>query len=310
MIQEDVAFANLGLVVIDEQHRFGVKQREALISKGKVVDTLVMTATPIPRTLAMTVYGDLDLTIIDELPPGRKLPKTVLVSSTKIDQVYDFMKNEIKAGGQAYIVYPLIDESDKIQAKAATQMFEHLANEVFKDFKVGLLHGKMTQQEKDQVMESFARREIEILVSTTVIEVGVDVPGATVMMIENPERFGLAQLHQLRGRVGRSEKQGYCFLIVGNIDEEALERLRYFSMSKDGFEVAEYDLRLRGPGEFLGLRQHGLPDLKVADLMRDKEILIQARKDAEKLLNHPIDSKELLKKVQQLYGESLKLVNV
>ncbi|AEH50117.1 ATP-dependent DNA helicase RecG [Pseudothermotoga thermarum] len=310
LIQEDVEFANLGLVIIDEQHRFGVRQREALISKGKVVDVLVMTATPIPRTLAMTIYGDLDISIIDELPPGRKLPKTILISASKIDQVYDFVKNEVKNGGQAYIVYPLIDESDKVQAKAATQMFEHLAYEVFKDFKVGLLHGRMSQIEKDRIMESFANREIEILVSTTVIEVGIDVPGATVMVIENPERFGLAQLHQLRGRVGRSEKQGYCFLVVGNVDEETLERLRYFAMSKDGFEVAEYDLKLRGPGEFLGLRQHGLPDLRIADLTRDRDLLILARKDAEKLLTKREENKELFERVERLYGERLKLVKV
>ncbi len=310
LIQEDVKFSNLGLAVIDEQHRFGVRQREALLNKGKVVDVLVMTATPIPRTLAMAIYGDLDLTVIDELPPGRKPPKTVLVSSTKVDQVYDFVKNEVRAGGQAYIVYPLIDESDKLQLKAATQMYEHLSVDIFKDFKVGLLHGRMNQQEKDRVMESFAKRNIDILVSTTVIEVGIDVPGATVMVIENPERFGLAQLHQLRGRIGRSDKQSYCFLVTGNVDEQVLERLRYFATTKDGFAVAEYDLKLRGPGEFLGLRQHGLPDFKVADLMRDRDLLIQAKKDAERLLDLRSKSKELFEKVERIYGDRLKLVSV
>lgn len=310
LIQEDVNFANLGLVVIDEQHRFGVKQREALVSKGKALDTLVMTATPIPRTLALTIYGDLDLSIIDEMPPGRKEVKTLLVSVTKVDQVYDFLRKEVKEGGQAFIVYPLIEESDKIEAKAATQMYKHLAEEIFKGFKVGLLHGRMSQQEKDKIMESFALGEFDILVSTTVIEVGIDIPRATTIVIENPERFGLAQLHQLRGRVGRSEKQGYCFLVVGNVSEDALERLRYFSMTRNGFEVAEYDMKIRGPGEFLGLRQHGLPELKVADLVRDKDLLFKARADAETFLSKQREYPWLFEKVQKIYGDRLKLVKV
>lgn len=310
LIQEDVNFANLGLVVIDEQHRFGVKQREALVSKGKALDTLVMTATPIPRTLALTVYGDLDLTIIDEMPPGRKAVKTLLVSVSKVDQVHDFVKKELKEGGQAFVVYPLIDESDKIEAKAATQMYKYLSEQVFSEFKVGLLHGRMSQQEKDKVMESFAQGEYDLLVSTTVIEVGIDIPRATIMMIENPERFGLAQLHQLRGRVGRSERQGYCFLIVGNVSEDALERLRYFSMTKNGFEVAEYDMKIRGPGEFLGLRQHGLPELKVADLVRDRDLLFKARADAEIFLSKEHEYPWLFEKVQKLYGDRLKLVKI
>ncbi len=310
LIQEDVNFANLGLVVIDEQHRFGVKQREALVSKGRALDTLIMTATPIPRTLALTIYGDLDLTIIDEMPPGRKEVKTILVSVSKIDQVYDFVKKELREGGQAFVVYPLIEESDKIEAKAATQMYKHLSEQIFKEFKVGLLHGKMSQQEKDRVMESFALGEFDILVSTTVIEVGIDIPRATIMVIENPERFGLAQLHQLRGRVGRSEKQGYCFLIVGNVSEDALERLRYFSMTRNGFEVAEYDMKIRGPGEFLGLKQHGLPELKVADLVRDKELLFKARADAEAFLFKQKEYPWLFEKVQKIYGDRLKLIKV
>ncbi len=309
LIQEDVNFSNLGLVVIDEQHRFGVKQREALVSKGKALDTLVMTATPIPRTLALTIYGDLDITVIDEMPPGRKEVKTILASVSKIDQVHDFIRKELKEGGQVFVVYPLIEESDKIQAKAATQMYEHLSEEVFKDFRVGLLHGRMSQQEKDKVMESFAQGEYDVLVSTTVIEVGIDIPRATVMLIENPERFGLAQLHQLRGRVGRGERQGYCFLVVGNVAEDALERLRYFSMTKNGFEVAEYDMKIRGPGEFLGLKQHGLPELRVADLVRDKDLLFKARADAERFISeskgHPI-----FEKVHRIYGDRLKLVKV
>ncbi|WP_448534926.1 ATP-dependent DNA helicase RecG [Pseudothermotoga sp.] len=310
LIQEDVEFDNLGLVIIDEQHRFGVRQREALISKGAAVDTLVMTATPIPRTLALAVYGDLDLTIIDEMPPGRKDVKTILVSVTKIDQVFDFVKKEVADGGQAFIVYPLIEESDKLQVKAATQMYEKLSSEVFKDLRIGLLHGRMSQQEKDAVMEKFARGDFDILVSTTVIEVGIDVPNATVMVIENPERFGLAQLHQLRGRIGRSDKQGYCFLVVGNVDEDALERLRYFASTKNGFEVAEYDMKLRGPGEILGLRQHGLPDLKVADLIRDKQLLFKAREDAEFVMKNLDRFKALIEKIEKIYGERLKLVKV
>ncbi|MBC7115641.1 MAG: ATP-dependent DNA helicase RecG [Pseudothermotoga sp.] len=310
LIQEDVEFDNLGLVVIDEQHRFGVRQREALISKGTAVDTLVMTATPIPRTLALAVYGDLDLTIIDEMPPGRKDVKTILVSVTKLDQVFEFVRKEVEGGNQAFIVYPLIEESDKLQLKAATQMYEKLSNEVFKDLRVGLLHGRMSQQEKDAVMGKFARGDFDILVSTTVIEVGIDVPNATVMVIENPERFGLAQLHQLRGRIGRSDKQGYCFLVVGNVDEEALERLRYFASTKNGFEVAEYDMKLRGPGEILGLKQHGLPDLKVADLIRDKQLLFRAREDAEFVMKNLDRFRNLIEKVERIYGERLKLVKV
>lgn len=310
LIQEDVEFDRLGLVIIDEQHRFGVRQREALISKGAAVDTLVMTATPIPRTLALAVYGDLDLTIIDEMPPGRKDVKTILVSVTKIDQVFEFVRKEVSTGDQAFIVYPLIEESDKLQVKAATQMYEKLSQEVFKDLRVGLLHGRMSQQEKDMVMERFALGDFDILVSTTVIEVGIDIPNATIMVVENPERFGLAQLHQLRGRIGRGDKQGYCFLVVGNIDEEAMERLRYFATTKNGFEVAEYDMKLRGPGEILGLRQHGLPDLRVADLVRDKHLLFKAREDAELVIKEFERFKNLIDKVEKMYGERLKLVKV
>ncbi|MCS7175404.1 ATP-dependent DNA helicase RecG [Pseudothermotoga sp.] len=310
LIQEDVEFDRLGLVIIDEQHRFGVRQREALISKGAAVDTLVMTATPIPRTLALAVYGDLDLTIIDEMPPGRKDVKTILVSVTKIDQVFEFVRKEVSTGDQAFIVYPLIEESDKLQVKAATQMYEKLSQEVFKDLRVGLLHGRMSQQEKDMVMERFALGDFDILVSTTVIEVGIDIPNATIMVVENPERFGLAQLHQLRGRIGRGGKQGYCFLVVGNIDEEAMERLRYFATTKNGFEVAEYDMKLRGPGEILGLRQHGLPDLRVADLVRDKHLLLKAREDAELVIKEFERFKNLIDKVERMYGERLKLVKV
>ena len=313
LIQEDVHFKRLGLVIIDEQHRFGVRQREALMSKGKLVDTLVMTATPIPRTLALTVYGDLDVSIIDEMPPGRKAVRTLLVSASRVEEVFEFVKEEVKKGNQAFIVYPLIEESEKINVKSAVEMYEHLSKEVFPEFKVALLHGRMSQEEKDDVMLKFSKGDYDILVSTTVIEVGIDVPKASIMVIENPERFGLAQLHQLRGRVGRSGQQAYCFLIVGDVDEDVMERLQFFASTSDGFEIAEYDMKVRGPGELLGLRQHGLPDFKVADLIEDQDVLLQAREDAMELLSEERVEKKysyILERIKILYGERLKLLEV
>lgn len=313
LIQSDVHFKNLGLVIIDEQHRFGVKQREELMNKGKLVDTLVMTATPIPRTLSLTLYGDLDVSIIDEMPPGRKPVRTMMVPVTKSHEVFRFIREEVEMGHQAFIVYPLIEESDRLMLKAATEMYEYLSKEVFPDVSVGLLHGRMPDSEKEEIMEKFASKEFSILVSTTVIEVGIDVPDATVMVIENPERFGLAQLHQLRGRVGRSRYQAYCFLLYGDLDEDTYKRLKFFESTTDGFKIAEYDLQLRGPGEFLGTKQHGLPEFRFADIIRDKTELSQAREDAFELVkNDPELSKheELYRKIMSKYGDRIKLLEV
>ena len=278
LIQEDVDFNNLGAIVVDEQHRFGVKQRNILKKKSQNPQMLTMTATPIPRTLALTIHGDLDLTIIDELPKGRKPIKTSLVTSHK--GVYDLIKKEIESGRQAYVVYPLIEESETLSAKAATIEAERLQNEVFPQFKIGLLHGKLKNDEKEQVMADFKNKKYDILVSTTVVEVGVDVPNATVMLIENAERFGLSQLHQLRGRVGRNDLQSYCILHTSTKSQETKERLNIMTQTNDGFVIAEKDLQLRGPGEFLGTRQSGLPDLIISDIVRDAKILEMARNEA------------------------------
>ncbi len=284
LIEENVRFHRLGLAVIDEQHRFGVDQRASLMRKGNHPDVLVMTATPIPRTLAMTVYGDLDVSILDELPPGRKPIKSYWVEEEKRERVYQFIRRKAKEGRQVYIVYPLIEESEKMDLKAAVKMHRELSKEIFPDLKVGLLHGKMKSLEKERIMEDFRNGISQILVSTVVIEVGIDVPNATVMVIEHPERFGLSQLHQLRGRIGRGEYESYCILIGEVVTEEAKQRLSAFVELTDGFRIAEKDLEIRGPGEFLGTRQHGLPELKLANLIRDQEILEQARGEAQQLL--------------------------
>lgn len=278
LIQEDVDFNNLGAIVVDEQHRFGVKQRNILKKKSQNPQILTMTATPIPRTLALTVHGDLDLTIIDELPKGRKPIKTSLVTSHR--GVYELIQSEIDAGRQAYVVYPLIEESETLSAKAATIEAERLQKEVFPQCKIGLLHGKLKNDEKEQVMKDFKDKKYDILVSTTVVEVGVDVPNATVMLIENAERFGLSQLHQLRGRVGRNSLQSYCILHTSTKSQETRERLNIMTQTNDGFVIAEKDLQLRGPGEFLGTRQSGLPDLIISDIVRDAKILEMARNEA------------------------------
>lgn len=278
LIQEDVDFNNLGAIVVDEQHRFGVKQRNVLKKKSQNPQILTMTATPIPRTLALTVHGDLDLTIIDELPKGRKPIKTSLVTSHR--GVYELIQSEIDAGRQAYVVYPLIEESETLSAKAATIEAERLQKEVFPQCKIGLLHGKLKNDEKEQVMKDFKDKKYDILVSTTVVEVGVDVPNATVMLIENAERFGLSQLHQLRGRVGRNSLQSYCILHTSTKSQETRERLNIMTQTNDGFVIAEKDLQLRGPGEFLGTRQSGLPDLIISDIVRDAKILEMARNEA------------------------------
>ncbi len=299
LIQDNIEFNNLGAIVVDEQHRFGVKQRNILRKKSQNPQMLTMTATPIPRTLAMTVHGDLDLTIIDELPKGRLPVKTSLTGSHR--GVYDLIRQQIEEGRQAYVVYPLIEESETLSAKAATKEAEHLQQDVFPQFKVGLLHGKLKNDEKEQVMNDFKNKKYDILVSTTVVEVGVDVPNATVIVIENAERFGLSQLHQLRGRVGRSALQSYCVLVSGTKSQETRERLNIMTQTNDGFVIAEKDLQLRGPGEFLGTRQSGLPDLIISDIVKDAKILELARMEAiDFLKTHNIDDYPLLQKVTSL----------
>lgn len=280
LLEEDVSFRNLGLAIIDEQHRFGVIQRLQLMQKGLHPDVLVMTATPIPRTLTMTAYGDLDVSVIDELPPGRKPVITRHVSELRLEQVWSFIKREIESGRQAYVVYPVIEESETASLKAAEKMYHHLSDKVFPQFRVGLLHGRLSPEQKEEVMRQFKSGDLHILVATTVIEVGVDVPNATVMVIEQAERFGLAQLHQLRGRVGRGAAQSYCILVTGRLNDVAKERIRTLTDSHDGFFIAEMDLKLRGPGEFFGTRQSGMPGLRIANLLRDQEVLDLARREA------------------------------
>ena len=301
LIQQGVRFKNLGLAVVDEQHKFGVLQRKTLIDKGYKPDVLVLTATPIPRTLAMTVYGDLDVSVIDVLPPGRKPVRTFLFGEVQRRRAYQIVRDELRVGRQAYVVYPLVDESEKTDLQAAIQGAEQLKSGEFSEFRIGLLHGRMKSSEKETVMADFKAGTIQLLVATTVIEVGVDVPNATIMMIEHAERFGLAQLHQLRGRVGRSDQQSYCLLMaqsfargearlrkraVGSEESVSMakERLDALVRSNDGFVIAEEDLRIRGPGEFFGLRQWGMPEFRVANLVRDSDLLKQARQEAFLLL--------------------------
>ena len=280
LIQEGVEFRKLGLVIVDEQHRFGVMQRAALMEKGLTPDVLVMTATPIPRTLTLTVYGDLDVSIIDELPPGRKPIKTHWKQIGERRKVYSALRTLIDQGRQAYVVCPLIEESEKLQVQAASELAEFLQREVFPDLKIGLLHGQMKTDERDEVMSGFRRGEVHILVSTTVIEVGVDVRNATVMVIEDADRFGLAQLHQLRGRVGRGDEQSYCVMICEGNSQDSIKRMTTMAATNDGFVIAEEDLRLRGPGEFYGTKQSGMPGLTITDIFRDIAILEIARKEA------------------------------
>jgi ATP-dependent DNA helicase RecG len=285
LIQDAVAFAKLGLVVIDEQHRFGVMQRAELRARGLNPDVLVMTATPIPRSLAMTVYGDLEVSIIDELPPGRTPVETMVYGEDRRQEVKRLISREVKAGRQAYVVYPLIEGSEKVDLKDATRRYEYLRDNVFPKFSVGLLHGKMKPAEKEKVMKAFVAGETKILVSTTVIEVGVDVPNASVMIVEHAERFGLSQLHQLRGRVGRGADKSYCILLTSDKKTvNAEERLGIMAKSNDGFVIAEKDLELRGPGELLGTKQSGLPEFRIANIVRDQQILDRARREADFLL--------------------------
>lgn len=281
LISEGVDFHKLGMVVIDEQHRFGVMQRATLRCKGISADVLVMTATPIPRTLAMTVYGDLDVSVIDEMPPGKKPVRTILMSESKRDKVYQTISAEMAKGHQAFIVYPLVEQSENLDLKDATNMAEHLQRDIFPDYKIGLIHGKMKQKEKDDVMREFLENRIQILVSTTVIEVGIDVPRASLMVIEHAERFGLSQLHQLRGRVGRRDIPSSCILLADyKCSADARKRLKVMEKTTDGFAIAEEDLAIRGPGDFLGTRQSGLPDFRIASIIRDARILNDAKEDA------------------------------
>lgn len=284
LIQKKVKFDNLSLVVIDEQHKFGVMQRANLREKGWHPDLLVMTATPIPRTLAMTVYGDLDVSILDELPPGKASITTKWITEKKLKQAFDWIKGEIAKKRQVYVLYPLVDESDKMELKSAVTMYEELRKKVFIKERVGLLHGRLKYTEKEKVMTGFKNHKLDILVSTTVIEVGIDVPNATIMLIEHAERYGLAQLHQLRGRVGRGSQKSYCILVGKPKTDEGKSRLKAMVETQDGFKIAEEDLRLRGPGEFLGLRQHGIPVLKVGNLVSDFQLLELARKNAGELI--------------------------
>lgn len=295
LIEDNVEFKNIGLVITDEQHRFGVRQRGKLSSKGTSPDILVMTATPIPRTLALILYGDLDISIIDELPPGRQPIETIAVEKKKRDKVYNsLVRREVDKGRQVYIVCPLVEESETLDITSATETAEEIKREFFPDLRVGLLHGKMKPSEKDAVMTSFKNHELDILVSTTVIEVGVNVPNSTLMIIENAERFGLAQLHQLRGRVGRGKHQSYCVLIYGSNSEVCKKRMNIMEETNDGFKISEKDLEIRGPGEFFGTMQHGVPELKVANLFKHMKILKTVQQEARIIIGESptLDFKE------------------
>ena len=311
LVQDPVAFHELGLVIIDEQHRFGVMQRATLRAKGMHPDVLVMTATPIPRTLALTAYGDLDTSVMHEMPPGRHPIKTIAKPESRRDDIYEFVRKQLDAGRQAYVIYPLVEESAKVDLKAATEMADHLAQDVFPSYRVALLHGRMKQEAKDRVMGAFARGEFDILVSTTVVEVGVDVANAAVMIVEHAERFGLSQLHQLRGRVGRGPHQSYCILLYQSpLSEQGRARLKALTETTDGFEIAERDLQLRGPGDFFGTRQSGLPTLRVGDLLRDHQLMEDARREAVAALDDPQQADALIGFVRSSWERRFGLVGV
>ena len=306
LLTDDVEFENLGLVVTDEQHRFGVGQRGRLSSKGNNPHTLVMSATPIPRTLGLIIYGDLDISIIDEYPAGRQKIATYCVDSSYNARVYNYIKKFIAEGRQAYIVCPLVDENEALGIKSASEYYEELSENQFKGYTVGLLHGKMKPKDKESVMRRFAAGEIQLLISTTVIEVGIDVPNAALMVIENAERFGLSQLHQLRGRIGRGESRSACILISDVKSGDTKRRLDVIKNNTDGFKIADEDLKLRGPGDFLGSRQHGLPDMKIADIFADRETLHSAGKEAEELLRrdpmlHDAENAGLRSEITELF---------
>jgi ATP-dependent DNA helicase RecG len=310
-VQGHVTFKALGLAIIDEQHRFGVMQRATLRAKGLMPDVLVMTATPIPRTLALTVYGDLDVSTIREMPPGRRPIVTTVKPESRREDIYDFVRSQLEEGRQAYVVYPLIEESEKVDLKAATEMADHLTQDVFPAYRVALLHGRMKQEAKDRVMRAFAAGDIHLLVSTTVIEVGIDVPNATVMVIEHAERFGLSQLHQLRGRVGRGSHQSHCILLYQYpISRQGKERLKALADTTDGFAIAERDLQLRGPGDFFGTRQSGLPTLRTGDLLRDHSLMERARDEAESFLQDDTRAAPMMERLKTAWPNRFGLVDV
>ncbi|MBO5167769.1 MAG: ATP-dependent DNA helicase RecG [Phascolarctobacterium sp.] len=309
LLQEDVRFAKLSLVVTDEQHRFGVEQRAKLANKSDYApDVLIMTATPIPRTLALTVYGDLDVSLMKGRPPGRKPVQTLCYTEEKRNEVYAGVVRQVEAGRQAYIVCPLIENSEVLNARSAENVYDELMQSHFKNIPCALLHGRLKGAEKDAIMEGFSRSEIKVLVSTTVIEVGVNVPNATLMVVENAERFGLAQLHQLRGRVGRGSEQSYCVLLTPSDSPETLARLQVLRDSDDGFYLAEKDLEQRGAGQLFGMRQHGLPDLRIADILRDTEVIVQARNMAQSLIKNEAEWQEMLEFVKLQLDDRFQMI--
>jgi ATP-dependent DNA helicase RecG len=311
LVQDPVGFRELGLVIIDEQHRFGVLQRATLRAKGLHPDVLVMTATPIPRTLALTTYGDLDVSIMREMPPGRFPIRTIAKPESRRDEIYEFLRKQIDAGRQVYVIYPLVEESEKVDLKAATEMADHLAQDVFPAYRVALLHGRLKQDAKERVMGAFGRGEFDILVSTTVVEVGVDVSNAAVMLVEHAERFGLSQLHQLRGRVGRGPHQSYCILLYQYpLTDQGRARLKALTETTDGFAIAERDLELRGPGDFFGTRQSGMPTLRVGDLVRDHQLMEDARREAVAALDDVRQAETLSAFVRTSWEQRFGLVGI
>lgn len=312
LLEENVTFKKLGFVVTDEQHRFGVRQRSTMVSKGENPDVLVMTATPIPRTLALILYGDLDISIIDELPPNRKKIETYAVTRKLEERVNKFIEKQIQEGKQAYVVCPLVEENEEINAQSVLDLAENYKKKIFPNYSVEYLHGKMKQKEKDEIMEQFKKGKIQILISTTVIEVGVNVPNASIMVVENAERFGLAQLHQLRGRVGRGETQSYCILKYQGNSEVIRQRMKVMQDTNDGFIISEKDLELRGTGEFFGTKQHGLPEFKIANLFTDMEILKETQTLANKIIQEDFnlekeENKELKNMVQKKFKNRIEI---
>ncbi len=315
LLQDTVKWKKLGLIIVDEQHKFGVMQRGKLQKKGRAPDVLVMSATPIPRTLAITVYGDLDVSTIRQLPPGRTPVETYWISEKKRNDLYGFLKKKIKEKNQVYVVYPVVEQSKVLDLKAATKMYEHFKQDIFPEANVGLIHGRMKDDEKKDVMQAFKAGQMDILVATTVIEVGIDVPNASIILIEHAERFGLSQLHQLRGRVGRGRKQAYCVLLSEAKNEDAAKRLSAMTKTNDGFKIAEVDLLIRGPGEFFGTKQHGMPELKIANILSDRQMLLAARKEAFALIEQNPDIKEqennlIIKEMLAKFPQNQELLDV